>query len=585
MKKFYFPCYALLLVIYFNISCQKEAKFQRPDVDVPETVAATIKGRIVDEANAPVTGALVKTASGTATTNLNGEFSLQDIQIDKSTGFIKAEKAGYFTGSRTIVVNEDGENYIEIELIPKENIGSFAATTGGAISIPGGGSIGFQPAGIVNSTTNTAYSGTVSVAAFHLNPSADNFESIMPGALRGINTANEEVGLQSFGMMAVELTGANGEKLQLAPNKAATINFPIPAELMSAAPQTIPLWYFDEEKGLWKEEGSATKQGNNYVGTVTHFSFWNCDAPFPVVDFEAVLKGTDNNPLEHAKVIISMSSNKLLISASGFSDSEGKVFGMIPANQSLSIEVFNTCGDVVYSKQIGPFSSKADLGTITVNSGTTSTLVSGSVTNCTNEAVTNGVVDIEYNGRHQRAAIVNGTFTATLVSCITGTFEASVTAIDLQANQQSDPVTLTVTTGTPATVEVSVCDNPIDQFINYTINGEDFSLIYPVDSLTYFTRDTLDYVNGLIRSSGKDMLNMRFKKVTGTSPVTLNFIQINLRDSIFFTQVRSQVNITEYDNTGNGIYVSGNYTGTLRFTDSLKQVTYPVNLSFRLKKQ
>ena len=41
----------------------------------------------------------------------------------------------------------------------------------------------------------------------------------------------------------------------------------------------MPLWYFDEQKGMWVEEGVATKQGNQYVGTVNHFTDWNCDIP------------------------------------------------------------------------------------------------------------------------------------------------------------------------------------------------------------------------------------------------------------------------------------------------------------------
>jgi hypothetical protein len=53
----------------------------------------------------------------------------------------------------------------------------------------------------------------------------------------------------------------------------------IPDKQLSTAPATIPLWYFDEDKGVWQEEGSATKQGNKYIGTVSHFTDWNCDEP------------------------------------------------------------------------------------------------------------------------------------------------------------------------------------------------------------------------------------------------------------------------------------------------------------------
>lgn len=77
----------------------------------------------------------------------------------------------------------------------------------------------------------------------------------MPGSLRGTRTDSPEVVLQSFGMVAVEITGANGEALQLANGKTASISFSIAPSLLSFAPARIPLWYFDENTGLWKEEG------------------------------------------------------------------------------------------------------------------------------------------------------------------------------------------------------------------------------------------------------------------------------------------------------------------------------------------
>ncbi|MEI2747339.1 MAG: hypothetical protein V9E88_01095 [Ferruginibacter sp.] len=83
--------------------------------------------------------------------------------------------------------------------------------------------------------------------------------------------------LTSYAMMAVELESAAGEKLQLKEGSEATLVFAVPAVAQSSAPASIPLWYVDEKIGLWREEGTATKQGNQYTGKVKHFSFWNCD--------------------------------------------------------------------------------------------------------------------------------------------------------------------------------------------------------------------------------------------------------------------------------------------------------------------
>lgn len=57
------------------------------------------------------------------------------------------------------------------------------------------------------------------------------------------------------------------------------MTFPIPETMRDNPPPTIPLWYFDDESGLWVEEGIATLQGDVYVGEVGHFSWHNLDVP------------------------------------------------------------------------------------------------------------------------------------------------------------------------------------------------------------------------------------------------------------------------------------------------------------------
>jgi len=66
---------------------------------------------------------------------------------------------------------------------------------------------------------------------------------------------------------------------KIASDKKATITMPLSGLLSAAPPTSIPLWYFNESNGLWKQDGTATKTGNTYVGEVSHFSWWNCDLP------------------------------------------------------------------------------------------------------------------------------------------------------------------------------------------------------------------------------------------------------------------------------------------------------------------
>jgi hypothetical protein len=53
------------------------------------------------------------------------------------------------------------------------------------------------------------------VYAAYLDPENKNIIRQMPGDLLGINAANNMVGLERWGMMAVELESPTGEKLKL----------------------------------------------------------------------------------------------------------------------------------------------------------------------------------------------------------------------------------------------------------------------------------------------------------------------------------------------------------------------------------
>ncbi len=97
------------------------------------------------------------------------------------------------------------------------------------------------------------------------------------------------VQLVSYGAMTVEFS-QNGKKLQLADGKKATISMPLAFDKhydgkAVKAGDTIPMWYFSEEKGLWVEEGQGqvitNAQGDLLLtADVAHFTTWNWDMKF-----------------------------------------------------------------------------------------------------------------------------------------------------------------------------------------------------------------------------------------------------------------------------------------------------------------
>lgn len=581
---------ALILNCIVYVGCQKEVNDPGPEPTNPppqiEYVKAAITGRIVDDQNMPVSGAAVKAGSANSTTDINGEFKLNNVTLNKDAGFVKVEKDGFFQSSRTFSVTANATHFVTIQLIKKTAAGTFSAANGGNVTIANGGAIQFPATAIVNETGNASYNGTVTVQAYFIDPSANYFREIMPGTLRGINLSNQQVGLQSFGMMAVELRGANGEKLQLASGKQATVTFPIPAAMQGLAPANIPLWNFIDSTGLWKEEGTANKQGNNYVGSVSHFSFWNCDAPFSLVEFQAIIKDQSNNPVEFAKVVIEDISIPS-INGYEYTTLDGHVWGKIPAGKSLKLTIYNKCGSQIHSQNISPFTTSANLGTISVSAaGTMPVTFTGNVLNCSGAAVTNGFVNIKLDNTNYRAALNNGAFSVTIHRCSNNATTAEVQAIDVANTQQGAVSSIAVNGSNIATGTLTACTNPLEEYINYTFDGVNYLLEQPVDSLRGVGHSMVISQNH-VYGFPMPLSNSRYVRISWDGPYApgmsdLTVIEVRHNGVTYWSNAAPSFMITEFG--PNGAYMAGSVTWPVVDENDQNNIK-SFSCSFRVKRE
>jgi hypothetical protein len=471
-------------------------------------------------------------------------------------------------------------------LIPQTLIGSFSSNTGATVTIPGGASINFPANGIVSALNNTPYSGLVGVQAYFLDPTAADFRSIMPGELRGINLANQERGLQSFGMIAVQLVGGSSEALQLAPGKTAFITMNIPTALAATAPATIPLWYFDEKMGLWKEEGVATKTGNTYSGQVSHFSFWNCDAPFPVTDFQATFKDQNNNPLARYRVELKTIGDTVSIFGNGYTDASGRVSGKIPTGKALRMNVFNTCQNLVYTQNIGPFNAPVNLGTITINTtAQVSFSMSGTAVNCNNQPITNGYAQAIIDQIIYRANINNGSFSIPITRCLSTPATASVKVVDLGAIQEGSPVNVPVSSSNVNAGQLSGCGVSISQFLQYTLNGQNYAITAPSDSLMSFRQSTTTVISAMSRpgTSSAQFVDFQFTGAAAPGTYPVNSIRISLAGQLYSLNGTMNTVVTEYGANNNG-FIAGTMSGTLKRDSTNPIITVPFTASYRVRR-
>lgn len=578
------PFLYALFALFCCISCQREIT-PPTDLDIPVpniTITTSISGRITSE-GVPLSGVQVKAGNTMAHTDENGVFLLDDASVLQQTAFVHASKEGYFPGIRTFVASTEAVNYIEIDLLEKELTGSFPTTTGGNISVPGGTVISFSPNSIVTES-GTPYTGSVNVYAHHLSPEDEDLSLTMPGDLRGIDADGDLTGMITYGMLAVEITGASGEKLQVAPGKKSVLEMPISALQAGTAPASIPLWYFDETIGLWKEEGAAVKQNGKYVGEVSHFSYWNCDVPANFVYFNTQLTDQNGNALPYTT--IRLTDEKTGSMTTGTTDASGKSKGWVPKGVALKMEVLNKCNNALLTEQIGPFTKEANLGTkvVTIPANAAIT-ISGTVNNCAGDPVENGIVQIYLDGLSYAAKVNEGAFSLVVHGCSFTPTEVELIPVDNGGAQPvfGDAVTLPVTSGTVDAGALEACNGVATEFLRFKMDGTDYNFYAPIDSINFYTEDTLHMISVSRRSGDQTYLQVQWggTATTGTkSSMTIAFQGTS--DWAYFTPQAGFVpTITEYGPVGG--FVAGNYTGTASGDSS--GTSRSIQLSFKIKRR
>jgi len=474
----------VFLFVIFACNKYKDSPPPSSGNELPEekTVTASLQGKVLDENGAPVAGATVTSGDASTSTDEHGVFNFSRIKLSSRFGYVKVVKQGYFAGSRSILTTAGSENFVSIKLIPRTSKGSFSASSGGVVTVQTGSTVTFDGASIVNAATNAAYNGTVHIYASYLDPTAADVPARMPGDLRGIGGDGKETMLQSFGMMVVELEGDGGEKLQIAGGKKATISMQIPDALKGSAPSTIPLWYFNDTTGRWIEQGVATRKGDLYVGETTHFSWWNCDAPVGTVSFHVQLKDAHGNPLAYTYLRF---TSPTLGTRGGFTTADGYASGLIPKGQVLKMEALNSCGSAYFGVNIGPALGDQELGTLTVTDERAVLTLTGTVVNCNGGNVDSGYVQAIVDGLQYRANVVKGAFSLAMPRCGSEAADAKLVAGDYKTLQQSNTITLPVTTGSIDAGKLSACGSDINQYFNITFKGQTYNMTVNPDSVCY----------------------------------------------------------------------------------------------------
>lgn len=545
---------------------------------VVSLVQGSLTGFVVDADGSPVEDAQVQLGSQQTNTDAYGHFFFRNIQMNSKGQFLTVNKAGFFEGSRRFFPLAGEESRVKIALLPKTFSHSFESQLGATVEANGGAQVIFPPSAI-RTANGDAYTGTVQVAAFWMDPSSTDILDQMPGNLQGISTSATEVALATFGMIAVELQSPSGQKLNIAQGSKATLSMPIPASMQATAPAVMPLWSFYNGYGLWVEEGEATRQGNRYVGDVSHFSFWNCDLPYTYVDFSAQVVSASGNPLTNMKVQVRIASSGWIVGYD-YTDMNGYMTGKLPEGVELILEVFDICGNLVHTENIGPFTGITDLGIIEVDGTTSETNITGMAENCDGELVENGLAIVQVGTSFFYHYFSDGSFNLTLLSCSSSN-EVELLLVDIDNAYQADAIVLSAGE-THDLGTVTVCDVVIDFYLTLNVNGITVQYLLPlgevitIDSLGEVVTMANIYtpeVYGSIRYDGAGTGD--FSSANGTNFLINQVAGWNLQGSF-----DDEFTVHEYGDVGEPVRIS--FSGTLLQSTPGSTVWWPVSGELRM---
>ncbi len=598
-----------LILVFALSSCLKDNETFTEYPDNPwanlQKIELDVSGEIIDEQGNPVKDVLITSNDKTTLTDKNGVFVIKKTQQAADFIHIKAEKKGYFNGARVIRGRKDKQNTVKIILLAQKKVLSFKSSVGGNITIEGV-KLNFPVNGYIDAAGKT-FSGNVNVAAKYLDPTKIETLLKMPGDLRATNFQGEEKFLESYGMVAVELTDDSGNKLNLGNGGQAELSFKKPAKFQART--EIPFWYFDEKIGAWREEGkSILNDKGEYVGKVSHFSFWNCDFPYDKVFAKGRIVDQNGNPMAGVWVGVDLVGQPW--GGHGQAGNDGVFMGCIPKGMDLELKVrglIDSCGGkILYSKVVGSFMADVDFGDITVNIGPSTNPVktfNGIAVDCAGNKLVNGYVSVSLKGLGTVRQVnlftdADGKFQYTITPnpCYADVTSIDVAVFDL-TNKKTSPIkTFPLNAGANPIGTIEVCTK-VDEFIDLKFGDSTFYSILPNGEI-YMSKDSVGGQSKDVLSiylSDQNSFKQRFLQFSvavtsnpptlGTYPLLYNYgFGVLPGGTSTFPPSAQNMTITFTEiSLVTGNYVAATIAGTITPTAGGQ----PINVSggFRLKKR
>ncbi len=260
----------------------------RPGVDSgtdgPTADADTgLVGSVRTPAGEPVGGVTVRIAGRQVTTSSSGWFVLEGVPEGRHTATFS--KFGWSTSYRPVSIVDGEPTIVSQVLVVADVAGSFPAGVGAEVDVEAGAKVTL-PSGTYQTDDGTPYTGAVHYTATVWDLGTDEELKAAPGTFAARDVSGDNVTLESFGMIQVDLTTADGVDLQLPSGSTSRIVMPLQTRgtELPAVGTMVPAWYFDEDESRWIGEGAGVvvtlPDGRpGWQFDAPHYTPWNVDLP------------------------------------------------------------------------------------------------------------------------------------------------------------------------------------------------------------------------------------------------------------------------------------------------------------------
>ncbi len=495
--------YIILLLVLTVFGCRKDTESEKKTTtQVPgpvvvgyapsvEKVAADFGGFVHDQTDQPIANAIVTFGSNSVITNNVGYFSFSSSTLNKYGQAIKVEHPSYHDNVFRVYPTANSTNWLKFKLSNKLTT-QINSNVGGLITFAGGGTLQISRNSLIT-PADTLYNGVVDVSIRYIDVNEPGNQHAGAGNHFGISKLTNEVVVSSLGMLAIEVTAANGLPLSIIDidTLLPRLVIPVSSSYTGNTPSTIPSWAFYEPYAAWIQGEEMNKNGSFYSGRLRYFNYVNVGLGYPANYFEAQTLDNNNNPLTNS--IIKTQVDSVLL---GFDvvDDQGNISGYYPEQQSFDFVLYDLC-----SKQtqvtIPPTLGVQNIGPIVLSA--TSTLVNANVT-CNGIPFNdyNILVSSDFSENYYRATPGS---TIAIPACSDTSSQTTITILD-PSGQLTRNVQIILNSNNSLGI-VDLCNTGPTDYIQFDYGTANYTLLDPVvDTINNATVILLN--NGFLQFNG-----------------------------------------------------------------------------------